>query len=172
MFIVTAAWKEPVPGWTVSKNGPQGFLMGAAKGVVRRLPVAKELIYDYIPVDVVTNNIITAAYSVDRDGYSKILLLLLTQPVQDNNKIYLYYRGKELKVYHCTSSTVNPFRWSFIEHKINHYLHSYPLLSAVWYPHIKLVTTIFWFRLSAFFVHMIPAYILDTVTILTGGRPM
>ena len=146
--MITAAWKEPVPGWTVSKNGPQGFLMGAAKGVVRRLPIGKDIIYDYIPVDIVTNNIITAAYAVDRDG------------------------GKELKVYHCTSSTVNPFRWTTVTHKMNHYLHSYPLLSAVWYPHIKLVSTIFWFRLSAFFVHMIPAYILDTVTIITGGRPI
>lgn len=66
--LVTAAWKEPVPGWTISKNGPQGFLMGASRGVVRRLPVATEVIYDYIPIDVVVNSIIVAAYEVDRDG--------------------------------------------------------------------------------------------------------
>lgn len=59
-----------MPGWTISKNGPQGFLMGASKGVVRRLPVAKELIYDYIPVDIVVNNIIIAAYAVNQDRYS------------------------------------------------------------------------------------------------------
>lgn len=61
-FIVTASWKEPVPGWTISKNGPQGFLMGASKGVVRRLPVGKDLIYDYIPVDIVVNQLLVAAY--------------------------------------------------------------------------------------------------------------
>lgn len=43
--------------------------MGASKGVVRRLPVAKELIYDYIPVDIVVNNIIIAAYAVNQDRY-------------------------------------------------------------------------------------------------------
>lgn len=42
--------------------------MGASKGVVRRLPVAKNLVYDYIPVDIVVNNLIVAAYAVERDG--------------------------------------------------------------------------------------------------------
>lgn len=60
-FIVTAAWKEPIPGWTISKNGPQGFLMGASKGVIRRLPVATNLIYDYIPIDIVVNQLIVSA---------------------------------------------------------------------------------------------------------------
>ena len=67
MFVVTGSWKEPLPGWTTSKNGPQGFLMGASKGVVRRLPVAKDLIYDYIPVDTVVNSLLAAAFSVAQD---------------------------------------------------------------------------------------------------------
>jgi len=49
-------------GWTISKNGPQGFIMGASKGVIRRLPVNKSLIYDYIPVDVVVNTMICASW--------------------------------------------------------------------------------------------------------------
>ncbi|CAL7940810.1 unnamed protein product [Xylocopa violacea] len=146
--MITGSWKEPVPGWTISKNGPQGFLMGASKGVVRRLPVAKNLIYDYIPVDIVVNSLITAAYAVNRDSW------------------------EELKVYHCTSSTINPFRWRSIESKVNHYLHTFPALSAVWYPHLKFVSSIFLFKLSAIFVHFLPAYILDTVTKLSGGRPI
>jgi hypothetical protein len=38
--------------------------MGAANGVVRRLPVDKDLIYDYIPIDVVVNNILVAGWFV------------------------------------------------------------------------------------------------------------
>ncbi|CAD1470270.1 unnamed protein product [Heterotrigona itama] len=146
--MITGAWKEPVPGWTVSKNTLQGFLMGAGKGVIRRLPVAKELIYDYIPVDLVVNNLITAAYAVNHDS------------------------KKELKVYHCTSSTRNPFKWITIEPQINSYLHKYPLQSAVWYPCLKLLPSIFMFKLSAIFIHLIPGYILDIVTKLAGGRPI
>lgn len=68
LIIVVGSWKEPVPGWTISKNGPTGFLMGASKGIVRRLPLAKSLIYDYIPVDIVVNTLITSAYAINRDG--------------------------------------------------------------------------------------------------------
>lgn len=150
--MITGAWKEPMPGWTISKNGPHGFLVGASKGVVRRLPVAVDLIYDYIPVDIVVNSIIAAAHAVDS--------------AEDVS------RTREVKIYHCTSSTSNPFRWENIEHRINSYLHQYPIPSAVWYPHLKLSPSLFMFRISALFVHMFPAYILDTVTKLAGGRPI
>lgn len=70
IYLVIGAWKEPVPGWTISKNGPQGFILGASKGIVRRLPVAKHLVYDYIPVDIVVNSLIVAAYNIDRDRYN------------------------------------------------------------------------------------------------------
>jgi len=48
--------------------------MGASKGVVRRLPVNKSLIYDYIPVDVVVNNIIAGTWFASQffDGYKKL----------------------------------------------------------------------------------------------------
>lgn len=50
--------------------------MGASKGVVRRLPVNKSLIYDYIPVDVVINTIIAgtwfSAQLSDRYVYIKL----------------------------------------------------------------------------------------------------
>lgn len=146
--MITGSWKEPVPGWTISKNGPQGFLMGASKGVLRRLPVATSLVYDYIPVDIVVNSLIVAAYNVDRE------------------------RESGVKVYHCTSSTCNPFKWDLVKDKINNYLHTYPLRSAVWYPHLKLLPSLLLFKISAIFVHMIPAYILDTVTRIAGGRPI
>lgn len=146
--MITGAWKEPSPGWTISKNGPQGFIMGAGKGVVRRLPIAKTLTYDYIPVDIVVNALIVAAYAVNRDG------------------------GKEVKTYHCTSSTVNPFKWINVEKEINTFLHQFPLNGAVWYPYLKFLPSLFLFKLSAIFVHMIPAYILDTITRLCGGRPI
>lgn len=39
-------------------------MMGASKGIVRRLPVGLETVYDYIPVDVVVNEIIICAQYV------------------------------------------------------------------------------------------------------------
>lgn len=146
--MIVGAWKEPTPGWTISKNGPQGFLMGAAKGVIRRLPVGKELVYDYVPVDIVVNELLVAGFHA---GVTST---------------------KEVQVYHATSSCRNPFRWSSVEDKVNTYLHRYPLVSAVWYPHLKFVPSVQRFKISAFFVHFLPAIILDAVMAVTGGRPI
>ncbi|GLG93827.1 Putative fatty acyl-CoA reductase CG8306 [Gryllus bimaculatus] len=146
--MITAAWKEPVPGWTNSKNGPTGFMMGAAKGVVRRLPVCTKLICDYIPVDVVVNEVLVAAWYAATE------------------------RSTTVPVFHCTSSTCNPFRWQTVEEHVNTYLHRFPLTSAVWYPYLKFLPSLMIFRIAAFFVHMIPAYILDFVTLIAGGKPI
>lgn len=145
--MIVAAWKEPVPGWTCSKVGPQGFIMGASKGVVRRLPLAKENIADYIPVDVVVNELLVAGWhaATTKSG---------------------------LTVYHCSSSTQNPFRWAMLESSVNGNLHKYPLKSAVWYPHLKFVPSLWLFKLSAIFIHFIPAIFLDMVLRVTGGRPI
>ncbi|XP_063220391.1 putative fatty acyl-CoA reductase CG8306 [Bacillus rossius redtenbacheri] len=145
--MITSAWKEPAPGWTISKNGPTGFFMGAAKGVVRRLPVNKHAVYDYVPVDVVVNTMLVSACYVSSKSAS------------------------EVPVFHCTSSKSNPFRWIDIDDQINVFLHRYPLNGAVWYPYLKLLSNMTHFKISAFFVHFIPAYILDFIIKLSGGRP-
>lgn len=146
--MITSSLKEPIPGWTISKNGPSGFFMGAQKGVVRRLPVAKNLIYDYIPVDIVVNQILVAGFHA-----------AVTKP-------------KQVEIYHCTTSTRNPFRWVTVEDGISENMRSYPLKSAVWFAYLRLLPNITWFKISAIFVHWMPAFILDMVLRVTGGRPM
>ncbi|XP_065348997.1 putative fatty acyl-CoA reductase CG8306 [Cloeon dipterum] len=145
--MITCALKEPVPGWISSTNGPSGFLMGAAKGVVRRLPIATDVIYDYIPVDMVINELIVAAWQAG------------TQ------------KSSQVSIYHCTTSTQNPFRWNMVYKNMNTMLRKYPLVGAVWYPSIKILTTLSLFKFSSIFVHFIPGFFLDLVARLTGGRP-
>ncbi|KAH9645349.1 hypothetical protein HF086_011113 [Spodoptera exigua] len=92
--MIVASWKEPIPGWTCSKVGPQGFLMGAAKA-------------DYIPVDVVVNQLLVAGWEAANSSSG-------------------------LTVYHCSSSTCHPFTWTMLDDTVNGMLHKYPLKSAVW----------------------------------------
>lgn len=46
------------------------------------------------------------------------------------------------------------------------------LLSHHRYPHLKFMSSLFMFKISAIFVHFIPAYILDAITKMGGGRPI
>lgn len=144
--MIVAAWKEPAPGWTISKNGPQGFIMGASKGVVRRLPVNKDLVYDYIPVDIVINELILAGWHAART------------------------KSPETLVFHCTSSTTRPFTWSQVQDQMNKKLTDFPLKSAIWYPTMKLLPSLTLFRIASIFVHFIPAIFLDLLVRLGGGR--
>uniref|UniRef100_A0A1B6D9A9 Fatty acyl-CoA reductase n=1 Tax=Clastoptera arizonana TaxID=38151 RepID=A0A1B6D9A9_9HEMI len=144
--MIIGAWKEPFPGWTNSKNGPQGFIMGAAKGVVRRLPLNKNLVYDYIPVDVVVNQILTGAWHV-----------FITKPLDS-------------AVFQCTTSEYKPFRWVDVENQVNTLLHKYPLSKPVWYPTLKFLPSLLLFRISAVIFHLIPAMIIDSLSLITGGK--
>ncbi|XP_054280766.1 putative fatty acyl-CoA reductase CG8306 isoform X2 [Macrosteles quadrilineatus] len=147
--MIVGTWKDPVPGWTNSKNGPTGFFQGAATGVVRRLPVAKHLVYDYIPVDIVINAMISGA-------------------------VYTASQWESLDktpIFHVTSSTYKPFRWAMVEDKMSVLLQKYPLKQAVWYPYLKLVPSLNLYYISAFIFHLIPAYFFDTLAKFTGQRP-
>ncbi|GLV36882.1 uncharacterized protein CBL_02283 [Carabus blaptoides fortunei] len=144
---IGGAWMEPMPGWTISKNGPQGFVMGAAMGVIRRIPMPLNNVCDYIPVDIVVNTLLAAACHVGTVKPDKV------------------------EIYQATSSERRPFRWTMVEDQINNNLQKYPLKAAIWYPHLKLLPTYERFKLSAIFVHLLPALILDFVIKITGGRP-
>lgn len=80
--------------------------------------------------------------------------------------------SKEITIFHCTSSTCNPFKWEGVHEKVNQLLHKFPLKSAVWYPHLKFLSSLWLFKISAIFIHFLPAYLLDFVTKIAGGRPM
>jgi len=75
-------------------------------------------------------------------------------------------------IFHCTTSTCNPFRWNDVSSILTTTLHNYPIRGAVWYPNIKFLPNLFMYWISSAIFHFIPAYILDFVTKISGGRPM
>lgn len=64
--VVTAALKEPYPGWIEGMNGPTGLMIGAARGVVRSMHCNPDFPADIVPVDIAINAIIAAAHERGR----------------------------------------------------------------------------------------------------------
>lgn len=62
--IVTAAWREPIPGWVDNLNGPTGLLVGAGKGVIRSMHCKPDLDADLVPVDVAINSLVILAHKL------------------------------------------------------------------------------------------------------------
>ena len=60
--IVTAALKEPIPGWVDNLNGPTGLIAGAGKGLLRTLWCHPEMVADVVPVEFPINLMIAVAW--------------------------------------------------------------------------------------------------------------
>lgn len=77
--IVTASWREPMPGWIDNLNGPTGIMLGVGKGLIRSLHGKADCVADLVPVDTVINLLVTLGWfahvyrnlkSVDSSGIS------------------------------------------------------------------------------------------------------
>ncbi|XP_075898696.1 fatty acyl-CoA reductase 1 isoform X3 [Nelusetta ayraudi] len=92
--IVGASWKEPFPGWIDNFNGPSGIFIAAGKGILRTMRAANDAVADLVPVDVVINMTLAAAW------YSGS---------QTSN------RPQNIPVYNCTTGGINPFHWGEVD---------------------------------------------------------
>lgn len=73
-FLITVipTWKEPLIGWTDNINGPTGFLIAGAKGILRTMYCSVDNNADFIPVDVVVNGMLLLVWNYLGNKYVKI----------------------------------------------------------------------------------------------------
>ncbi|CAH2101835.1 unnamed protein product [Euphydryas editha] len=66
--VVVSAYREPCPGWVDVKNayGPSGIVLGITLGATHIVPGRKDINVDFIPVDIVNNVNIVAAYETHK----------------------------------------------------------------------------------------------------------
>jgi len=60
--IVISTWKDAIPGWIDNTNGPTKATLGGSLGLVRSFYVDRNRLFDIVPVDMVVNAIIAAAW--------------------------------------------------------------------------------------------------------------
>ncbi|XP_054632100.1 fatty acyl-CoA reductase 1 isoform X2 [Dunckerocampus dactyliophorus] len=148
--IVGASWKEPFPGWIDNFNGPSGIFIAAGKGILRTMRASNDAVADLVPVDVVINATLAAAwYSGSRKSS----------------------RPKSILVYNCTTGGINPFHWGQVENCINMTFKTNPLEQAFRRPNVNLrsnsFTNQYWTTVS----HTLPALVYDCYLRLTGQKP-
>ena len=62
LVAVIPTWKEPMPGWVDSLNGPIGIMVGGGKGVIRSMYCKGDHLAQVIPVDAAINGLIAVAW--------------------------------------------------------------------------------------------------------------
>lgn len=145
--IVTASWKEPVPGWIDNFNGPSGLYIAAGKGIMRTIRANHDDVADFIPVDLPTNMLISVAWFTAVMKPSKCL------------------------VYHCTSGSRNPLYWGDIQDIVNNHWKRSPLESCFRRPSCKMIDNNPMHKYFILVSHLLPAYIADIGFWLLGKEP-
>lgn len=146
--IVGASWKEPFPGWIDNFNGPSGIFIAAGKGILRTMRASNDAVADLVPVDVVINATLAAAW------YSGS-----------------YARPKNILVYNCTTGGINPFHWGEVEYHVISTFKRNPLEQAFRRPNVNLTSNHlinqYWIAVS----HKAPAFLYDLYLRLIGRPP-
>jgi len=140
--IVMASWKYPIKGWVDNLNGPTGWMAGFATGVLRTMHVEKEFAADLIPVDVVINAMIVAAWKTAQD-----------------------YTGnpKIPSVYNVTSGSIKPITWGQGQDYVCSSVNKFPMSTMLWFPGCILTRYKVHDFLCRWLFHHAPALVIDGV---------
>lgn len=144
--IVTAAYKEPMPGWVDNLNGPTGLLVGAGKGVIRTMHCNDSYLADVIPVDMAVNACIILSY-----------LTAIEKP-------------KDIRICNVTQSGHNGITWGQALDLGRIHVQEFPFSVCLWYPGGSPKNSKVQHLIAAFFTHILPAYFVDLLMFLMGKK--
>uniref|UniRef100_A0A3Q2DLS6 Fatty acyl-CoA reductase n=1 Tax=Cyprinodon variegatus TaxID=28743 RepID=A0A3Q2DLS6_CYPVA len=137
-------------GWIDNFNGPSGIFIAAGKGILRTMRASNDAVADLVPVDVVINATLAAAWF---SGSQRV------------------NRPKSLLVYNCTTGGINPFHWGEVEYHVISTFKRNPLDQAFRRPNVNLTSNHlinqYWITVS----HKAPAFLYDLYLRLIGREP-
>lgn len=147
--IVTASWKEPLPGWVDTKTGLTGVILAVGKGVYRHAFLKPNYRSDIIPVDTVVNLMITLVW------FTAI------------------HHPTDIPIYNCTSGESNPITFGQIIEELsspNSGHIRYPSREIYRYPSINYTESQLLYKLFILFDHYLPAYLFDALMFVLGRK--
>ncbi|KAG5900303.1 hypothetical protein JTB14_000829 [Gonioctena quinquepunctata] len=146
--IITAAWKEPYPGWVDSVSGITGIFMECGRGTIKSIICDENCTMDMIPVDIVVNTLIAAAWHT------------------------VAFRSNTMRVYNCISGRSNPISWKEFGKLTHKYSLQYPSKYVTWYPGFTYRTNRTIHKIYTALYHIFPSALLDTYLYITGQKPI
>nr|CAD7424357.1 unnamed protein product [Timema monikensis] len=145
--IVLSSAREPLAGWIDNWNGPSGIIGATSKGIFRTILCDPNKVADLIPVDFVVNLLVCAAWKTATT------------------------RSDDIAVYNCCTGLQNPITWKqFVDYSFHH-IRRHPLVDTMWYPDGAMHSCSTINTVCTFFLHFLPAHIVDFFTVIAGKKP-
>ncbi|GIY56139.1 putative fatty acyl-CoA reductase CG5065 [Caerostris darwini] len=151
--IITAAAREPFPGWIDNYNGPSGFLAMSVKGVLKTLLVKNRVYADWVPVDLVANTLIVAAYAV----------------VMEKN-VDMGNFNSAIPIINCVCPTEKLITWDEVVEICMPILHKYPSETVYSVPGGIVTSNKIIHELCKYTLHFVPAFFMDIYSFVTKGK--
>ncbi|OXU23345.1 hypothetical protein TSAR_015221, partial [Trichomalopsis sarcophagae] len=148
--IVISTANEPIPGWIDNFYGPTGVVAGVATGVLRTLHCDPKNKANIVPVDLTVNALIASAWDV---------------------AMQTARRDDEMLIYNFVSTVEAPCTWEDFRTTNTKFANEYPMSTALWYMSFNMNKHKIVHSIYVFFLHLIPAFIIDTLTICIGRKP-
>ncbi len=146
--IVTGSIEEPYEGWVDNVFGITGIMMEIGRGTISSILGDERYIVDLIPVDIVCNTLIVAAWA---NSFS---------------------RTNDIKVYNCTSGQINPVYWKEYGELTMKYGRKNPSKYVMLYPQFSYRTNRVIHFLYETFLQFLPALIFDVFMRIQGRKPI
>ncbi|XP_044262747.1 fatty acyl-CoA reductase wat-like [Tribolium madens] len=150
--VVISTFEDPLPGWINNFHGVVGVVVGVCLGVLRTLHLDENLPARVVPADYVVNNILAAAWEVE----------------QTKNEP----KDKLIPIYNFPGHKNNLITWDNLINEFKKFTFVYPLSDAVWYRYIQTTRYKPVHKIREFFYHTLFAYLVDSVLLVAGKRPL
>ncbi|KAL3271470.1 hypothetical protein HHI36_021956 [Cryptolaemus montrouzieri] len=163
--IVIASVDEPVVGWIDNYYGATGVFLGAALGVLRSLNGDKKNNAEMIPSDFVINSGLAALWEITCNK-------TLNNNVGSNEtEARSESRSDEIPIYNVVSSPESPITWERFTNLLNLHAPAMATELQVWYPYFALRPNRIHHLIVVFFLHTVPAYLVDFICYCIGKEP-
>lgn len=167
--IVAGIWRGPIRGWVDNFNGPTGVLLAMMSGFLQGMHVRPDYNADIVPVDMVANLIICAAWKVHQEHQNKIRIVPI--PIDQRSEDSGGELGRaNITIYNCVSSSLNPLNWGTFCRRIHIFAKKFPINDSLRPAGSLLMSNEFLFKIYNFANHTCIAYIGDLVLKLNGKK--
>ncbi|XP_065219109.1 fatty acyl-CoA reductase wat-like isoform X2 [Planococcus citri] len=171
--IVISSAKEPIPGWINNVYGPTGVVAAAAVGLLRSLHSDQNCKANVVPCDYVVNAAIAAAWGVSTKNRNGEIIHAnggngfnedsLKSKVDDSKNIPIYNYSCDL--------LEKPFSWKEFCQSNEKHEPKMPSSLSIWAYNLTLNKNRYVHQICCFFLHLLPAFIVDNVARLIGKEP-
>ncbi|XP_046837351.1 fatty acyl-CoA reductase wat-like isoform X2 [Vespa crabro] len=146
--MVISTYREPIRGWIDNRNGPTGITTNVFMGLMRIHHCDGSINMEIVPGDLTANGIIASAWDIANNRKS----------------------NEDIPIYNYVSKD-NSFTFGSFLEKILTYGELVPSEKAIWCPIFDITKYRSMYLFYVYFLHLLPALIIDTLSLCTGKNP-